>query len=284
MGFVHSWGGRLAGESAGWWWEVMSVQYPRLGEASMGGRQLQVWGAAYLLVVVVKWFGGEVAVQIPFLQIQMQGWSGTIWTCCQFTGASCTHWRHGVAVSINIRFTGVVCCCGGRCSKLLLATEALWVDVNPFEHVNKFVGWCLLGFGVFTLATDPGKGWHSEDKAKDTHHCYTHWHCHCDEDRQGGRRGEIHFNQAYSKQQQLHNDTHTKQLFMLLHLNRLYYCSGALESILFSWVTQAAVLTKREMKTVSSWRRIIITVFKFQTWPTVYQQEAAGVMTVMNFC
>lgn len=184
MGLVHSWGGRLAGEGTRRWREVTSGHYPRLSEPCMGRWQLQVWGASHLLVVVVEWLGGDVAIQIPFLQIQMQSQSGTIWTWCQFTSAGRTHWWRSVAVSINVSFTGVVCCCGSRCSKLLLAAEAFRVDVDPFEHVHKLVGGRLLSFCVFSLATDPGKGWHSEDKAEDAHHSYTYWHSHC-----GGRGG-----------------------------------------------------------------------------------------------
>lgn len=179
VGLVHSWGWRLAGEGARRWREVMAVHYPRLGEPCVGRWQLQVWGAPHLLVVVVKWLGGDIAIQIPFLQIQMERRSGTTWTWHQFAGASRTHRWRSVTVSINVSFTGVVRCCGGRCSKLLLATEALWIDVDSFEHVHKLVGRRLLSFCVFPLATDPRKGWHSEDKAEDAHHCYTYWHGHC---------------------------------------------------------------------------------------------------------
>lgn len=150
----------------------------------MGRRQLQIWGAPQLLVVM-KWFSGKVAIQIPFLQVQMESWPGAIWAWCQFVCASCIHWWRGVAVSIDICFTGVVSCCGGRRSKLFLAIEALWVNVDSFEHVHKLVRRCLLGLGVFTLATDPRKGWHSEYEAEDTHHSNTYWHCHC-----GGGKNE----------------------------------------------------------------------------------------------
>lgn len=79
LGLVHSWGRRLAGEGAGRRREVTAVHHPRLGEPCMGRRQFQIRGAPHLLVVVMEWFGGDVAIQIPFLQIQMQGRSGIIW-------------------------------------------------------------------------------------------------------------------------------------------------------------------------------------------------------------
>lgn len=185
-GLIHSWRWCLAWEGARRWWEV---HYPRLGEPCVRRWQLQVWGAPHLLVVVVKWLGSEVAVQIPFLQIQMQRSSGPTWTWCQFVGASWTHWWRSVTVSINVSFTGVIRCCGSSCSKLLLATEALWVDVDSFEHVHKLVGRRLLSLCVFTLATDPRKGWHSEHKAEDTHHGYTYWHCNCGEETREWRWG-----------------------------------------------------------------------------------------------
>lgn len=75
LGLIHRWRWSLA---AGRRWEVMAVHHPRLGESCLWRGQLQLRGAPHrlLLLVVVKGFGGEVPIQIPFFQIEMQNWSG----------------------------------------------------------------------------------------------------------------------------------------------------------------------------------------------------------------
>lgn len=177
MGLLNSWGWCQAGQGAGWRRNISPVHYTRLSESGVRRRQFQVRGAPHLLVMVVKWLRGKVAIQIPFLQVQMKSLSGFVWTGRKFTVGRWNHQRCGVAVSINVGFTGVVGCCRGRSCKLLLATEAFWVDVDPFEHMHKLIGGCLLRLCVFTLAADPSEARHGKDKSKDAHHSNTHWHC-----------------------------------------------------------------------------------------------------------
>lgn len=156
LGPVHSRGGCLAGQSAGWRRQIVAVRHTGLGEPRMGRGQLQVWRAPHLLVMVMERFGGEVAVQIALLKIKMHGRSGAVWARCQFVGTRRTHWR-GLAVSVDVGFAAVGGCWGGGGCELLLAAQAFWVDVNPFQHVHKLVRRSLLGLGVFALTTDPGE-------------------------------------------------------------------------------------------------------------------------------
>lgn len=182
---IHGWRGRLAGEAAGRWREVTAVRSAGLSEPSVRGGQLQVrWAPHRLLLVVVKRLGGEVSIQVPFFQIQVEGRPGVTWAQRQFAAASRAHQRGGVAVSVNVSLPRIAGRRSSRGGELLLPAEALRVDVDPFEHVDELVGRRLLGFATFALATDPRERWGGEDEAEDAHHGNPGGNCHC-----GGGRG-----------------------------------------------------------------------------------------------